>query len=161
MYNERALNATKNFLQHHYGTVKFQITVHPAICHRNLTIYTCFNFTENKTYLKTLLKKSFSQGRKTNSIEANFTSLQKNPVEFYPFKFDKILKARTFCRRDNDIVKQTTTSMHGEKNPNQTEFGQFKNQRYKKTYCMAIQYCFNKELHEKENFQTHWPKAIY
>ncbi|KRY89914.1 hypothetical protein T4C_11134 [Trichinella pseudospiralis] len=21
--------------------------------------------------------------------------------------------------------------------------------------------CFNKELHEKENFQTHWPKAAY
>ncbi|KRX19544.1 hypothetical protein T07_1219 [Trichinella nelsoni] len=160
---------------------------------------------ENKTYLKTLLKKSFLQGRKTNSIQANFTSLQKNPVEFYPFKFDKILKVHTFCRRDNDIVKQTTTSMmHGEKNnPNQTEFGQFKeffqlcavNQRYKKNFWIkflqqralkkkdrsetikslisrtrkfhisphhyqALSLCFNKELHEKENFQTHWPKAL-
>ncbi|KRZ51425.1 hypothetical protein T02_10161 [Trichinella nativa] len=81
----------------------------------------------------------------------------------------KYCKAHTFCRRDNDIVKQTTTSMHGEKNPNQTEFGQFKEiQDIKKTRKFhispsphqALSLCFNKELHEKENFQTHWPKAL-
>ncbi|KRX60004.1 hypothetical protein T09_787 [Trichinella sp. T9] len=100
-------------------------------------------------YLKTLFKKSILQGRETNSIQANFTSLQKNPVDFYPFKFDKILKAHTFCRRDNDIVKQTTTSMHGEKKSKPDRVWTIQNKK-----------CFNKELHEKENFQTHWPKAL-
>ncbi|KRX77654.1 hypothetical protein T06_15424 [Trichinella sp. T6] len=77
--------------------------------------------------------------------------------------------------------------MHGEKNPNQTEFGQFKEiQDIKKQQLkilinrpiawlfnitrkfhispsphQALSLCFNKELHEKENFQTHWPKAKY
>ncbi|KRX42669.1 hypothetical protein T05_1301 [Trichinella murrelli] len=27
-------------------------------------------------------------------------------------------------------------------------------------HYQALSLCFNKELHEKENFQTHWPKAL-
>ncbi|KRY54124.1 hypothetical protein T03_5431 [Trichinella britovi] len=122
-------------------------------------------------YLKTLFKKSILQGRETNSIQANFTSLQKNPVEFYPFKFDKILKAHTFCRRDNDIVKQTTTSMHGEKKSKPDRVWTIQNKKNKEIPYFSFSSssiikhyhllnCFNKELHEKENFQTHWPKAL-